>query len=185
MSRTTPGQAQKHKKSPCFFFRWVVLRFTLSFCVVLPSFSPFWWCCFLHFFCFGGALPPPSLSEAAFSLLLFGGVSFLLFLLWVGLLSPPLLLEGAALPSLSLDGVFGWGYFSLVFCWGGAAWPPSLGAVALFPLSFCVVLPSFSPFWWGRFLSLFCLGAAWRPSLVGDALFPILLCGAAFHPLLP
>ena len=45
-------------------------------------------------------------------LLLFGGASFLLLLLWVGLLSPPLLLEGAALPSLSLGGVLGGATFS-------------------------------------------------------------------------
>ena len=71
-------------------------------------------------------------------LLLFGGASFLLLLLWVGLLSLPLLLEGTALPSLSLGGVFGWGYFSLLFCW----------VVLLGPLRWVVLRYSLSPFVW-------------------------------------
>ena len=79
----------------------------------------------------------------------------------------------------------GWGYFSLLFCCvvplGLLRW-----VLLRFTLSFCVVLPSFSPFWWGCFLSPLLLGGvAWPPSLSGVALFPILLCGAAFLSLLP
>ena len=232
-------------------FCWVVLStfssfrwgcFPSLFCwLVLPSFpSSFGWGTFCPPLLLGGAaLPPPSLGGAAFflsffvvlpsfpsfleCLLLFGGAAFLLLLLWVGLLSPPLLLEGAALPSLSLGGVLGgttfpfssvgWCRLASLFGWccvwpslllrgaaflllllGGAAfsllfsWVVPLGllrwVLLRFTLSFCVVLPSFSPFWWCCFLTLFCLGAAWPPSLVGDALFPILLCGAAFLHLL-
>ena len=66
---------------------------------------------------------------------------------------------------------------------GGAAWPPSLGGVASGPLSFCVVLPSFSPFGWGCFPSPLLLGGvAWPPSLGGVALFPLFLRGAASLP---
>ena len=133
-------------------------------------------------------------------LLLFGGASFLLLLLWVGLLSPPLLLEGAALPSLSLGGVLGGATFpfssvgwcrlaSFVGCCcvlhspslrgaafllsllvvllspllllGAALPPPSLSGVALFPLLFALVLPSFPSFLgWGSFLSPLLLGGA-------------------------
>ena len=63
---------------------------------------------------------------------------------------------------------------------GGVTWSPSLSGVALFPLSFCVVSPSFSPFWWGSFLSPLLLGGVvWPPSLSGVALFPLLLRGVA------
>ena len=105
---------------------------------------------------------------------------------------------------------FGWGCFLSLFCWkvlpyllfhwvvfwvgllfpslllGGAAWPPSLAGVASGPLSFFVVLPSFSPFWWCCFLSPLLLGGvAWPPSLSGVALFPLLLRGAASLSLSP
>ena len=110
-------------KEPLGLLRWLVMRCSLSFFVVLPSFPFFFgWGCFLT----------------------------------------PLLLEGAALPCLSL------------------------GGVASGPLSFCVVLPSFSPFWWCCFLSPLLLGGvAWPLSLNGVALFPLLLRGAAFLFLLP
>ena len=160
---------------PLGLLRWLVMRCSLSFFVVLPSFPFFFgWGCFLSLFCWK-VLP----------YLLFLRVVF-----WVGPLFPSLLL-------------------------GGAAWPPSLGGVASGPLSFCVVLPSFSPFWWccflsplllggavhllspfrwGCFPSLFCWlvlpsfssfgwgcfppplllgGVAWPPSLGGVALFPL------------
>ena len=134
----------------CLLLLWAVLRCSLSFFVVLPSFPSF---------------------------------------LQVGLLSPLLLLGGASLPLHSLDGVFGWDYFSLLFCWvvplglplwvvlryslspfawcclpshpfGGAAfsllfcWVVLLGllrwAVLRCSLSFCVVSPSFPSFLgWG------------------------------------
>ena len=76
--------------------------------------------------------------------------------------------------------------FPLLFCWVVSAWSLSLGGVASGPLSFCVVLPSFSPFWWCCFLSPLLMGVvAWPPSLSGVALFPLLLRGAAFLSLLP
>ena len=83
----------------------------------------------------------------------------------MGLLSLPLLLEGAALPSLSLGGVFGWGYFSLLFCW----------VVLLGPLRWVVLRYSFSPLAWC------CLpfppfgGAAFSPSAVRVLLCLLLL----------
>ena len=77
-------------------------------------------------------LPSPHLGVAAFSPSSVGWCffvsSFFGWCFWVGLLFPSLLL-------------------------GGAVWPPSLGGVASGPFSFCVVLPSFSPFWWCCFLS--------------------------------
>ena len=124
------------------------MRFSSLFCwLVLPSFPSFLEC-----------------------LLLFGAASFLLLLLWVRLLSLPLLLEGAALPSLSLGGVLGGATFSLLFCWvvplGLLRW-----VVLRFTLSFCVALPSFSPFWWCCFLPFCCLGAALPPPPLGGAAF--------------
>ena len=116
----------------CLLLLWAVLRFS----------SPSSWCC----------LPsPPSLSEAAFSL----------FSVWCCFISSPSSLGGATFSSSSVGrycltfSFFGWCFWvGLLFpslLLGGAAWPPSLGGVALFPLSFCVVLPSFSPFRWDCF----------------------------------
>ena len=86
-------------------------------------------------------------------LLLFGGASFLLLLLWVGLLSPPLLLEGAALPFLSLGGVLGgatfpfysvgWCRLASLFGWC-CVWPSLLLRVAAFLLTLLVVVLSLS-----------------------------------------
>ena len=116
-------------------FFCLVVRCSLSFFVVLPSFpSSLGWGCFLPLFCWK-VLP----------YLLFLWVVF-----WVGLLFPSLLLGGAAWPP-SLGGVasgplffcvvlpsfssFGWwGCFPSPLLLGGVAWPPSLGGVALFPL---------------------------------------------------
>ena len=69
--------------------------------------------------------------------------------------------------------------------------PPLLGGVT-FPISFQVVLPSLSSFWWGclpspplggaAFFHLLKGGAAWFPSSLSGVAFP--LSGAAFRPLL-
>ena len=161
----------------CYFsllFCWVVLLglslggvalFPLSFCVVLPS-LPFWWGCFLSLFCL----------RAFF----FGDGAAFLFFGW-----GPLLLEGAALPSLSLGGVL-----------GGATFPfSSVGWCRLASLfGWCCVLHSlllrgaaFLLLLWVGLLSLSSSlgGVAWPPSLSGVALFPLLLRGAAFLSLLP
>ena len=152
----------------------------------------------------------PSFPSFLECLLLFGGASFLLLLLWVGLLSPPLLLEGAALPSLSLGGVFGWGYFSLLFCWVVPLGLPLL--VVLLSLSSSLgwcCLASFvercvvpSPFAWcrlpfppslggARFSPLFCWVVLSTFSSFRWGCFPSLFCclpspplGGAAFPLL-
>ena len=123
-------------------------------------------CCVVPYpslWCYHPSLLPSSgapLSPSSVGWCFFAS-SFFGWFFWVGLLFPSLML-------------------------GGAAWPPSLGGVASGPLSFCVVLPSFSPFWWCCFLSPLLLGGvAWPPSLSGVALFPLLLRGAAFLSLLP
>ena len=106
--------------------------------------------------------------------------------LQVGLLCPLLLLGGVSLSLHSLDGVFGWDYFSLLFCWvvplGLPLWV--VLRLVLSPFAWCC-LPS-HPLGGAAFSLLFSwVGVAWPPSLSGVALFPLLLRGAVFPSLLP
>ena len=90
-------------------------------------------------------------------------------------LHPPLLplllrliLQWCCFACSSFGWCTGWSCFLPCLLLGGAAWPPSLGAVAFF-LFFSVVLPSFPSFRW-VFPSLKLGGAAWPPPLGRGAL---------------
>ena len=120
---------------PLGLLRWLVMRCSLSFFVVLPSFPFFFgWGCFLPLFCWkvlpyllflwvvfwvgllfnslllGGAAWPPSLSGVALFPLLLRGAAFLPLLPWVGLVSLPSSVGWCCPPSPPL---------------GGDAFPPS------------------------------------------------------------
>ena len=148
-----------------FFGRCCVVPYPSLWCC-LPSppslseaaFSPssVWWCFISSPSSLGGAaFSPSSAGRCCLTFSFFGwcfgwGYFFLLFCwvvplgfpLWVVLrlaLSP---FAWCCLPSPP----FWWCCFLSPLLLGGVAWPPSLGGVALFPLFFCVVLPSFTTF---------------------------------------
>ena len=157
----------------CLLLLWAVLRCSLSFFVVLPSFSFFFgWGCFLPLFCW------KVLPYLLFLWVVFLGWTTFPFssVGWCRLASlfgcccvwPSLLLRGAAflLPLLvvllSLSSSLGWCCLASFverccvvpspFAWCRLPSPPSLGGARFSPLFCWVVLSTFSSFRWGCFL---------------------------------
>ena len=187
--KTEKNEKQKKLKKPAVFFcpsGWTTFHMSsVGWCCLVPplggvaAFPIFscWWCC----------LPPPSV-----------GWCCLVFLLWVVL--PFFCPFGGAAFHLSS---VGWCCLVSLFCWvvllclfaflplggvafpashllGGAAWFPSLLGRVAFPISFCVVLPSFSLLWVGlRSFPLF----SWVVLLGPPDGVGLFFRGAAFLPL--
>ena len=166
--------------------QWVVVRFP---CLLLGGaawFPPSFWVVLLFFLLllvgcsFITSFFVPSLGGVAFPLLLrgaawclppFGGVAVFPFPVRWGSLPPPPL---------------GWDAFSPVFCW-----VVLLGFLLAFRWCCCfsfsclVVLPSFSSFGWGHFITRLQLGGVvWFPPSLWVVLlfFLLLLGGAAWSP---
>ena len=146
---------------------WRGAAFLLLLLVVLLSPLLLFGCCFASsFFGWGYVFP-----------LLLRGASCLLLLLWVGLLSLPLLLEGAALPSLSLGAVLRLATLSF----SSVAWCRLASFVG------CCCVLHFLPFWLfgccfaSSFVERCCVVPS--PSLRCCLHFPPSLGGARFSPL--